>query len=67
MEINLTINGTRNLPVEVSADVAKRMNDPNAEFRIILVASPTSEETKHETGEIIRKLRVVLVEGVILR
>jgi hypothetical protein len=68
MEINLTINGNRNLPLEVSPEVAARLNDPNAEFRIILVASPTGEERKFGTeGELIRKLKVVFVEGVILR
>lgn len=45
MEIRLTVNGTRKLPLDIPDETVALMRDENSEFAITLIASPTIEET----------------------
>lgn len=44
MPIQLTVNGTRKLPFEVSEEVLSLLRNSNSELRIVLIASPVAVE-----------------------
>lgn len=68
MEINLTINGVRKLPVEINDDALSLLQNANAEFEITLIVSPSGEETKYPLGEeepqAIRKVKALYVSNI---
>ncbi len=69
MDITLTINGNRNLQIAGADDgLADMLNNPNAEFRVVLICSPTGVEDKFSQGEepktVVRKVKVLFVESI---
>lgn len=66
-DISLTINGNRNLIVcDVDDSLVAMMDDPNAEFAITLICSPTGQNINFgEEKEITRKLKAVHVHSII--
>lgn len=70
MEINLTLNGVRNLPVDINEEALALLENPNAEFEITLVVSPSGAEVKYPQGEenkkTIRKVKALYVSNIIV-
>lgn len=69
MDIILTINGNRNIPVvNVDEELVKLLENPNAEFSITLVCSPTGVEGKFPQGDeplkTIRKVRALFIKSI---
>ena len=50
-EIKLTINGTREIPIEVSNELLERLKDSNEDIRLLITASLTEAGSRPSHGE----------------
>lgn len=68
-ELQITLNGVRNLPLP-NTDMVDFPLDPNREYAITLICSPTGVEMKNSDGDdspkTVYKLRASLIETIAL-